>query len=419
VTEVVPLAEAHEDSRFGAKATGLGAAARNGLPIPPGIALSGSIVDAVAAGREHAIEEVMSAARSLSAPLAVRSSAVDEDGADASFAGQHLTLLNVPSVDDVSAAVREIWWSANSDSAITYRQRVGLFVRPSVGVVVQSLLNPTVAGVMFTQNPINEKDERLIEASWGLGEVVVSGRVIPDTFRLDRTGAVLERTPGFKKIAIRAAADGGTFDDTVAPQLVEQFCLDDEQLAQLNALAAQVEQVYGPARDVEWAIADGTLYLLQCRAVTRAGSSPRPAAPAPASGPIETIACVPFFANMSPRDIEGIAALFKERHFVAGETITKEGAGGAAFFVIESGEATVTIGGQERATLGNGDYFGEIALIDEGARSATITATTDLVCYGLTYWEFRPLVQHNATIAWNLLQTLAKRLRTAQDDHPA
>ena len=122
---------------------------------------------------------------------------------------------------------------------------------------------------------------------------------------------------------------------------------------------------------------------------------------------------------MSPRDIEGIAALFKERRFVAGETITKEGAGGAAFFVIESGEATVTIGGQERATLRSGDYFGEIALIDEGARSATITATTDLVCYGLTYWEFRPLVQHNATIAWNLLQTLAKRLRTAQDDHPA
>ena len=130
------------------------------------------------------------------APLAVRSSAADEDGADASFAGQHLTLLNVPSVDDVSAAVREIWWSANSDSAITYRQRVGLFTRPSVGVVVQSLLDPDVAGVMFTQNPINEADERLIEASWGLGEVVVAGRVIPDSFRMDRAGAVLERTPG-------------------------------------------------------------------------------------------------------------------------------------------------------------------------------------------------------------------------------
>lgn len=418
-SEVVALADAHDESRFGAKATGLGAAARTGLPVPPGLALSGAFVDEVAAGREDAIGQLVTAARSLVGPLAVRSSAADEDGADASFAGQHLTLLNVPSVDDLSTAVREIWWSANSDSAITYRKRVGLFARPSVGVVVQSLLAPDVAGVMFTQNPINGADERLIEASWGLGEVVVAGRVIPDTFRLDRDGAVLERTPGFKKIAIRAAPDGGTFDERVAPEQVEQLCLDDDHLAQLGALAARCEEVYGPARDIEWAIAGGQLYILQCRAVTRAGSSPRPSAPPAGSGPVEVIERVPFFANMGPRDVEGIAALFKERRFAAGETVTKEGAGGAAFFVIESGEATVSIGGRTRATLGTGDYFGEIALIDEGARSATITASSELVCYGLTYWEFRPLVQQNATIAWNLLQTLAKRLRTAQDDQPA
>ena len=419
MTEVVPLADAHEESRFGAKATGLGAAARAGLPIPPGIALSGSFVDEVAVGNELAIELLVTAAQSLAGPLAVRSSAADEDGADASFAGQHLTLLNVPSVDDLSAAVREIWWSANSDSAITYRKRVGLFARPSIGVVVQSLLDPDVAGVMFTQNPINGADEQLLEASWGLGEVVVAGRVIPDTFRIDRSGAVLERTAGFKKIAIRAAPDGGTVEERVAPELVEQLCLDDDQLAQLHALAEKCEEVYGPARDIEWAFAAGQLYLLQCRAVTRAGSSPRPTAPPAASGPVEMIERVPLFANMSPRDVEGIAALFKERRFADGETITKEGAGGAAFFVIESGEAVVSIGGRERAKLTKGDYFGEIALIDEGARSATITANGELVCYGLTYWEFRPLVQQNATIAWNLLQTLAKRLRTAQDDQPA
>ncbi len=417
MSEVVDLADAHDDSRFGAKATGLGAAARAGLPIPPGVALSGSIVDAVAAGDKDAIAQLMAAARPLAGPLAVRSSAADEDGADASFAGQHLTLLNVPSVVDVSAAIREIWWSANSDSAITYRQRVGLFARPSVGVVVQTLLDPDVAGVMFTQNPINKADERLIEASWGLGEVVVAGRVIPDSFRIDRAGPVLERTPGVKKIAIRAAADGGTFEETVAPERVEQLCLDDDQLAQLNALAGKCDEVYGPARDIEWAFAGGQLYLLQCRAVTRAGSSPRPSAPA--SGTVAVIERVPFFANMSPRDVEGIAALFKERRFAAGETITKEGAGAAAFFVIESGEATVSIGGRERATLTKGDYFGEVALIDEGARSATVTASSEVVCHGLTYWEFRPLVQQNATIAWNLLQTLAARLRTAQGDQQA
>ena len=293
---------------------------------------------------------------------------------------------------------------------------MGLFARPCIGVVVQSLLDPDVAGVMFTQNPINGADERLIEASWGLGEVVVAGRVIPDNFRMDTAGAVLERTSGVKKIAIRAATDGGTFEETVAPEAVEQLCLDDDQLAELNALAEKCDEVYGPARDIEWAFAGGQLYLLQCRAVTRAGSSSRPTARPAASREVEVVERVPLFANMSPRDVEGIAALFKERRFAAGETITKEGAGGAAFFVIESGEAVVSIGGRERAKLTKGDYFGEIALIDEGARSATVTATSEIVCYGLTYWEFRPLVQQNATIAWNLLQTLAKRLRTVQDD---
>ena len=413
---VVPLAKAHDESVFGAKAVGLGQAARAGIPIPPGIALSGAIVEAVAAGQSRAIRRVAKAARSLPRPLAVRSSAVGEDGADASFAGQHLTLLNVRSPDDLSAALREIWWSANSDSVITYRQRVGLFTRPSIAVVVQSLLDPEVAGVMFTQNPINGADERMIEASWGLGEVVVAARVIPDNFRLDRSGTVLERTPGVKKVLVRTLEEGGTVEEAVAPELVERPCLDDEQLAALNALADTCERAYGPSRDIEWAIADKQLYLLQCRAVTRAGTS-HPNAPTVAglapTGAVEVLERVPLFADLHKHDIEHIARLFKERRFAAGETVTKEGAGGAAFFVIESGDATVSAHGKQIATLTRGDYFGEIALIDEGARSATITATTDLVCHGLTYWEFRPLVQHNAAIAWNLLQTLAKRLRGA------
>jgi pyruvate,water dikinase len=414
VKTVVPLADAQDLSLYGAKAVGLGDAMRAGLPVPPGVALSGDMVDAVASGDEAAIGEVLELVGSLPTPLAVRSSAVDEDSADASFAGQHLTLLNVASVDDVSSAITEIWWSANSDSAISYRKRVGLFTRPSVGVVVQSLLDPEMAGVMFTQNPINGADERVIEASWGLGEVVVAGRVIPDNFRLDRTGQVLERTSGVKKVAIRSAADGGTVDEDVAPHLVEQLCLDDDHLARLNALADKCEEVYGPARDIEWACADGTLYLLQCRAVTRAGSSrPKPAVTTAPTGVLEK---VPLFAELSQDEIDEIAMLFKERRFTAGETITREGAGGAAFFVIESGEVEVSVHGNHVAMLSEGEYFGEMALIDEGARAATVTATTDLVCHGLTYWEFRPLVQHNATIAWNLLQTFAKRLRTAQDE---
>jgi len=176
----------------------------------------------------------------------------------------------VPTCDDLPDALREIWWSANSDSAISYRQRVGLFTRPSVGVVVMSLLDPETAGVMFTRNPITGADERVIEASWGLGEAVVAGLVIPDNFRLDREGNVLERTPGLKKIAIRTRPEGGTLEDPVAPDLAEALCVDDAGLADLGRLAAKCEEVYGPDRDIEWAFADGQLYLLQCRAITRA-----------------------------------------------------------------------------------------------------------------------------------------------------
>ena len=116
---------------------------------------------------------------------------------------------------------------------------------------------------------------------------------------------------------------------------------------------------------------------------------------------------------MDRRQSEQIARLLKERRFAKGETVIMEGSGGAAFFIIESGEAKVSSKGVNLATLGRGQYFGEVALIDGGPRSATVTAATDLVCYALTFWEFRPLVERNGTIGWRLLQALAKQLRDA------
>ena len=268
---VVPLEKAHEVGLYGSKAVGLGQAIREGLPVPAGLALSGAIVEAVAAGDEAALEQITREVRLLRGPLAVRSSAVDEDGASASFAGQHLTLLNVPSVERLGPALSEIWWSANSDSAITYRQRVGLFTRPSVGVVVQALLNPDAAGVMFTRNPVTGDDERVIEASWGLGEAVVAGLVIPDQYRVGRSGLVLERKAGYKKIAIRSAPDGGTFEEKLERDRVERLCLTDDHLDGLHRLAGKCEEVYGSGRDIEWALAGGAIYLLQCRAITKGG----------------------------------------------------------------------------------------------------------------------------------------------------
>lgn len=272
MTQIVQLEEAFDAAIFGSKAVGLGQAIRDGLRVPPGIALSGAIVEAAAGRQERAIKEVEKQAKPLGGPLAVRSSAVDEDGSAASFAGQHLTLLNVRSARELSSALREVWWSANSDAAITYRKRVGLFTRPSVGVVIQALLDPDAAGVMFTKNPVTGADERMIEASWGLGETVVAGTVIPDHYRIDRSGRVLERTPGLKKIAVRIVPTGGTVEEPVASELIEQLCLDDGQLQALNQLAERCEQVYGSNRDIEWAHAAGTFYLLQCRAITRAGA---------------------------------------------------------------------------------------------------------------------------------------------------
>ena len=248
---------------------GLGQALRDGLPVPPGVALAGAVVDAVAGRDEDAIRRVAESVAALHGPLAVRSSAVDEDGAEASFAGQHLTLLNVRGADELTAAISEVWWSANSDSAITYRQRVGLFTRPSVGVVIQALVEPETAGVMFTQNPVTGADERVIEASLGLGEAVVAGRVIPDHYRVGRAGEILERTRGTQgHCRSLAPRRRHTSRSGSRPSWSKRSASTTSQLAELNGLAARCEQVYGPARDIEWAISAGKLYLLQCRAVT-------------------------------------------------------------------------------------------------------------------------------------------------------
>jgi CRP/FNR family cyclic AMP-dependent transcriptional regulator len=134
------------------------------------------------------------------------------------------------------------------------------------------------------------------------------------------------------------------------------------------------------------------------------------------AAPVDLIQKVPLFADLDRKELEDLAGWFKERSFSEGEEVVSEGRGGIGFFVIEEGKAGVNVGGEERGSLGPGDHFGEVALIDEGARSATITAKSNLRTYGLTSWEFRPLVETNASIAWKLLQTMAKRLRAAEGE---
>ena len=137
------------------------------------------------------------------------------------------------------------------------------------------------------------------------------------------------------------------------------------------------------------------------------------------AGPsVDLLQRVPLFAELKPKELERLSTSFKERDFAEGEDVAEEGetAGGGRFYVIESGEAIVSVHGQERGRLGPGDYFGDVAMIDRGERTATIHAASDLKCYSLAFWDFRPLVESDARIAWPLLQTMAKRLRAAESE---
>ncbi len=131
------------------------------------------------------------------------------------------------------------------------------------------------------------------------------------------------------------------------------------------------------------------------------------------AAPVDLLRKVPLFEEMSKRDLERLATSFKETRFSAGGEIATEGQRGVGFFIIGEGEVSYSVDGEEKGRGGSGDYFGEVALIDEGARTATVRAVTDVTAYGMTPWDFRPLVEENASIAWELLQAMAKRLRAA------
>ena len=270
---LVPLAEAAEESAFGGKAVSLGRAIRAGLPVPPGVALGTMMVERVASGDQYAIDVILASPDIPGGRLAVRSSAVGEDSADASFAGQHATRLNVRK-PGIHQAVHVVWASARTEAALAYRTRKGLPPHPRIATVVQMLVEPVAAGVLFTRNPITGADERMIEASWGLGEAVVSGIVVPDRARLSPQGAVLDFEIGDKDVKVWYDEDDGTTETPVEGALRSVPCVDETHLEALNDLANRCQRVWGRALDIEWALGgDGDIYLLQCRPITTLGHS--------------------------------------------------------------------------------------------------------------------------------------------------
>jgi pyruvate, water dikinase len=264
----VDLSAAEDERLLGGKAVQLGAALRAGLPVPPGFALPADFVAAVGAGDEQAEADLAERYGRLAVPVSVRSSGIGEDSEQTSFAGQHLTVLNVRTADAVVDAVRRVWESGRSEAVMMYRQHFGVEGEPQIAVVVQQLVMPDTAGVMFTRHPLTGADERVIDASWGIGEAVVGSLVAPDHYRLSREGELLEQTPGRKDKRLRMLPDGGHVEEEVAEEQVRALCLGERELSALHELAVRCEAVYDGPHDIEWAIERDSVYLLQRRPVT-------------------------------------------------------------------------------------------------------------------------------------------------------
>ncbi|HVU00757.1 MAG TPA: PEP/pyruvate-binding domain-containing protein [Polyangiaceae bacterium] len=265
---IVPLEAATSLAEHGGKAVHLGAALRAGLPVPGGVAVSVVSLARLVKGDPGETDALRRALASVKFPVACRSSAVDEDGEAASFAGQHATILNVTDVPSVLAALGEVHASAHTEAALAYRKKLGMTPEVRIAAVVQTLVDPESAGVLFTRHPVTGADERVVEAAWGLGEVVVQGLVTPDHYRVARDGRVLESRPGEKDLAIRRAPGGRTVEEDVARDLVNARCLDDALLRRLNDLATRAEAHFGGGLDLEWAKAGNDLHLLQARPIS-------------------------------------------------------------------------------------------------------------------------------------------------------
>jgi len=209
------------------------------------------------------------------AAVAVRSSATAEDLPQISFAGQMETYLNVRGSDDVLVAVKRCWASLWTSRAIDYRLRQGIRSEEiAIAVVVQQLVPADVAGVMFTANPMTgAREELVINAAWGLGEAIVSGRVTPDTIIVDKkTGAIASQEIASKEV-MTVRSQEGTYEEPVPGGQRKRAALQPARAAELARLGMKIEQLYGQATDIEWAMCDGQIFILQARPVTALAES--------------------------------------------------------------------------------------------------------------------------------------------------
>jgi pyruvate,water dikinase len=287
----------------GRKAIGLHRLRALGLPVPHWITLTTKPTgqraagvrapwpdrEATAAGRSA--RERRDAPRSLEvrrsleeverlktcAPLAVRSSAVDEDAEAASFAGQNETFLNVTSFAALEEAVRGCWASLFSERSVAYRAQRGMPLgSTAMAVVVQEMIDPDASGVLFTADPVSGRSDRTVVSSlWGLGEGLVSGRLDADTFTLDQSGRLIEQRIATKATRLVRDDGGGVRLDAVAVGRADAPSLDRDQLRRLVAIGGTVKTAWGGEVDVEFCVRGSETLLLQARPITALGGGGR------------------------------------------------------------------------------------------------------------------------------------------------
>jgi pyruvate,water dikinase len=302
---------ARDVAEVGGKGANLGELVRAGLPVPDGwVVIAGAHLDALdhagvrasiaasvaaadpgdQAGLEQLSQELRELVRGIEVPetmrneiiaahralgygirVAVRSSAPYEDAAGSSFAGMHETITDVSGDDDVVDAVRRCWASAYGARAIAYRRERNVAEEPSLAVVIQRMVDSERSGIAFTADPRSgDRDVVLVEATYGLGEAIVSGAVEPDTYVVAKDGlTVLDTRVGAKAIEIvRDGRSGRDLVQAVDPARQTASALDDREIREVAELALAVESHFGTPQDLEWAIADGHTWLLQARPIT-------------------------------------------------------------------------------------------------------------------------------------------------------
>ena len=234
-----------------------------GLPVPPGFCVTWDGIDSVVISDLRRALEVLG-----SDAFAVRSSALHEDLAEASFAGMLLSRLNITAAEGVLAALHDIRNSATAPAAVRYSRRLNVRRSPRVSAVVQAFLPAEVSGVLFMRDPRTSAGHLVVEACWGLGPGIVEGLVLPDRWIISSEGDVIASHTADKDIAVVPAAQGGTTQTQVDPGCRRRPCLSVVLLRELSRLAAECQRLFASPQDIEWAVLGDQVWLLQSRPIT-------------------------------------------------------------------------------------------------------------------------------------------------------